>query len=66
MNAAHTQSCDLRSLFDAHLQSFELSLARHEERMAAIDAESAQRFDATLARLDLELDALAERAGRSR
>ncbi len=57
-----TISDELRALFDDHMESFESSLARHEQRMAAIDAKSAQRFDATLARLDLELDALAERA----
>lgn len=66
MNTAPTYSDDMRSLIDAHMQSLELLFTCHEQRMAAIDAESAQRIAATLARLDLELDALAERAGRER
>ncbi len=57
---------EFQTLFADHLQSFELSLARHEARMAAINADLEQRMAATLARLDLELDALAEQARRSR
>jgi hypothetical protein len=56
----------MTDLFSDFLAEFDARLQRHEVRMAAINDEHRRRNDAILARLQLELDALAERVAHDR
>jgi hypothetical protein len=50
---------DIKALLDEHYRKMERLLRSHEQRISDMNTEQARRNEASLLRLEMELDALA-------